>query len=125
MLPFLEKLISSSPADRLLEQLGYSAYDELVEIHPGADRYESRFHVEGKFFTPVLSNVYHQLLEYASTHMVHPEDREIHLRLMDGATMMARLRDAKPAGVLSAEIRYLTMNGNWRRMQHLLISGER
>ena len=125
MLPFLERLISSSPADRLLEQLGYSAYDELIEIHPGADRYEIRFHVEGKFFTPVLSNVFHQLLEYASTHMVHPEDREIHLRLMDGATMMARLRDAKPAGVLSAEIRYLTMNGNWRRMQHLLISGER
>ena len=42
---------------------------------------------------------------------------------MDPETMIEQFAAADPAGILSDSIRYLGIDGNWRQMQHLLISG--
>ncbi len=123
MASWLEQIIASSSVDRLPENLRFTPYDELILIHLEDGTYEPRYHRDGKFFTPVLSNSFHQLVNYASLHMVHPDDQEEHRRLMNPSTMAERLRRAEPAGLLSGDIRYLSLDGAWRRMRHLLIGG--
>lgn len=122
MLPFLADLLSSVPAEEWFQRLTHTAFDELMVINLTANSYESRYHADGKFFAPVLNGDYAMLREYASTHLVHPEDREMHLNLMDPETMASRMEAAEPRGVLSACIRFLAMDGSWRQMEHLLIS---
>ena len=123
MFPFLDDLIAHSPRDNIIEQLKHTAYDELMILVPAAGEYISVYHSDGKYFSPALDGTYPQLLEYASGHMVHPDDRAAHLALMDIDTMQARLAKAKPKGILSGSIRYLWLDGNWHEMLHLLIGG--
>ena len=124
MLPFLERMILAEEPSQLISRLKYTPFDTLMVIHLADGTYESRYHVDGKFFTPVLNGDYSQLVTYASGHMVHPDDRDAHLRLMDPLTMEKRMAEATPEGVLGDVIRYLGMDGHWHRMQHLLIGGK-
>ena len=123
MLPFLSAMIARAPKDGLIERLTHTAFDELIIIDLETDTYEGRYHTDGKFFMPALSNSFRQLLEYASTHMVHPDDLEKHSELLNPVTLKARFAAAEPAGILSDSIRYLAMDGTWRQMDHLLICG--
>lgn len=76
MFPFLDALISDCPRDRFIDQLKHTAYDELMILVPAAGEYISIYHSDGRYFSPALDGTYAQLLEYASGHMVHPDDRE-------------------------------------------------
>jgi EAL domain-containing protein (putative c-di-GMP-specific phosphodiesterase class I)/GGDEF domain-containing protein len=123
MLSFLSDLISRTPPEKLTQRLVHTAYDELMVIDLKSDRFEGRYHADGKFFTPVIDNHYSSLFEYSSSHMVHPEDREAHRALMNPADMEERLARAWPRGILSGVIRYVALDGNWREMETLLIGG--
>ena len=123
MFPFLDELIAHSPRDNIIEQLKHTAYDELMILVPAAGEYISVYHSDGKYFSPALDGTYRQLLDYASSHMVHPDDRKAHLAMMDLNTMQSRLAKAKPRGILSGTVRYLWLDGNWHEMLHLLIGG--
>lgn len=123
MLPFLSGMISRAPKENLIERLTHTAFDELMVFDLEKDTYEGRYHADGKFFAPALDGSFRHLLEYCSTHMVHPDDQEKHRLLMDADTMQARFSAAEPQGILSESIRYLGLEGNWHPMQHLLISG--
>ena len=123
MLSFLSDLISRTPPEKLIQRLVHTAYDELMVIDLKSDRFEGRYHADGKFFTPVIDNHYSSLFEYSSSHMVHPEDREAHRALMNPADMEERLARAWPRGILSGVIRYVALDGNWREMETLLIGG--
>ena len=85
MLSFLSDLISRTPPEKLIQRLVHTAYDELMVIDLKSDRFEGRYHADGKFFTPVIDNHYSSLFGYSSSHMVHPEDREALER--DGKTL--------------------------------------
>lgn len=124
MLPFLSDLIANTSKQNLIRQLTHTPYDELMIIDLAANSYEGHYHSDSKFFAPALGGTYHQLMEYTSGHMVHPDDREKHRMLMTAATMPERFAKARPQGILSDTLRYLALDGNWRRMFHLLISGK-
>lgn len=123
MLPFLSGMIARAPKDCLIERLTHTAFDELMVFDLSDDSYEGRYHTDGKFFAPALNGSFRQLLDYTSAHMVHPEDQEKHRTFMDLRSMPDRFAAAEPAGILSDSIRYLALDGNWRQMHHLLISG--
>ena len=120
MLSFLSDLISRTPPEKLIQRLVHTAYDELMVIDLKSDRFEGRYHADGKFFTPVIDNHYSSLFEYSSSHMVHPEDREAHSILMNPADMEERLARAWPRGIRSGAIRYVALDGTWREMETLL-----
>ena len=124
MLAFISRLIRETPAGRLLERLNLTAFDELLDIDLETGKFVSRYHADGKFFTPVSQGSFSQLLEYAFAHMVHPEDQNEHRALMNAADMEKRLRESEIPGILNGVIRYLGLDGNWHRMHHLLIGGE-
>jgi len=116
-------MIARAPKENLIERLTHTAFDELMVFNLAEDSYEGRYHADGKFFAPALDGSFRHLLDYVSTHMVHPEDRETHRLLMNTVTMRDRFAAAEPKGILSDSIRYLGLEGNWHQMQHLLISG--
>ena len=124
MFSFLDALIAHSPRDQIIDQLKHTAYDELMILVPAAGEYISVYHSDGKYFSPALDGTYKQLMDYASGHMVHPDDQAAHLALMDISTMQKRLAKARPKGILTGSIRYLWLDGNWHEMYHLLIGGE-
>ena len=107
----------------VLERLNASPYDELVEIDLFNDRCRNLWHVENKYYVPVLHGDWSELYRYCADHMVHPDDRETYLAMMDPDTLRQRLEQSEIPGVLSEELRYRTVNGEWLWVGQVVVSG--
>ena len=107
----------------VLERLNASPYDELVEIDLFNDRCRNLWHVENKYYVPVLHGDWSELYGYCADHMVHPDDRETYLAMMDPDTLRQRLEQSEIPGVLSEELRYRTVNGEWLWVGQVVVSG--
>ena len=123
MLSFLSDLISRTPPEKLTQRLKHTAYDELMVIDLKNDRFESWYHSDGKFFSPVIDDHFTSLFEYVTSHMVHPEDREAYTALISPADMEERLSRAYPRGILTGVIRHIALDGTWREMETMLVGG--
>ena len=107
----------------VLDRLNGSPYDELVEIDLINDRCRNLWHVENKYYVPVLHGNWSELYRYCADHMVHPKDRELYCGMMDPDTVILRLERSEVPGVLSEELRYRTLDGKWRWVRQVLASG--
>ena len=107
----------------VLERLNASPYDELVEIDLFNDRCRNLWHVENKYYVPVLHGDWSELYHYCAEHMIHPDDRETYLAMMDPDTLRQRLEQSEIPGVLSEELRYRTVNGEWLWVGQVVVSG--
>ena len=107
----------------VLDRLNDSPYDELVEIDLINDRSRNLWHVENKYYVPVMNGDWSELYNYCAEHMVYPRDRERYRALMNPDTMMQRLEQTEPAGVLSDELRYRTVDGKWMWVRQVLVAG--
>ena len=99
-LPFLEDLIRKTPPDQLVSALQLTPFDELMVIHLDTGRYESRFHREGKFYSPVLDGTFASLMKYSADHLVYPDDRNLHAAFLDLSTIQARMAAASPGVII-------------------------
>ena len=107
----------------LIDRLGNSPFDELVEIDLNADRCRNLYHVEGKYYVPIPEGSWRELAAYAADHMVHPADRAGYTAFVDPATLHERLVAARVPGVLSAEFRYRTVAGDWLWTRQVMVTG--
>ena len=107
----------------VLDRLNGSPYDELVEIDLINDRCRNLWHVENKYYVPVLHGNWSELYRYCADHMIYPQDRERYCGLMDPDTVILRLERSEVPGVLSEELRYRTVDGKWRWVRQVLVSG--
>jgi len=107
----------------VLDRLNASPYDELVEIDLINDRCRNLWHVENKYYVPVLHGDWSRLYRYCADHMVHPQDREAYCALVDPDTVLKRLEQSAIPGVLSGELRYRTVQGRWLWVRQVLVSG--
>ena len=122
-LSFLMDLFSGLQGNQVISALAHTPFDELIVIDLRTGRYESRYHADSKFFAPVNNGDFQSLIDYASSNMIHPDDIEAHTAFMDFADIPSRLASASPKGVLISDCRFLALNGEWRLMENLLISG--
>ena len=122
-LSFLKDLFSRLHGNQVISALTYTPFDELMAIDLKTGQCEFRFHADGKFFAPVIGGSFQSLMDYASANLIHPDDIEAHHAFMNLSDMHSRLAKGSPAGVLTAEFRYLALNGEWRLMENLLVSG--
>ena len=122
-LRFLTDLLNSLPHGQLVNALTHTPYDELMVIDLKTGAYESRYHADGKFFAPVNAGGFNALFDYTASNMIHPDDLEAHGAFMNLSDMPDRLAAAEPAGVLTADFRFLALNGEWYMMENLLIAG--
>ena len=109
----------------VLERLNNAPFDELVEIDMINDRSRNIYHVDGKYFVPILDGGWVDVYQYCTEHMIHPEDRQLYAELMDPDTLHERLAKSEIDGVLSAELRYKTVEGKWLWTRQVLVSGAR
>ena len=107
----------------VLDRLNGSPYDELVEIDLINDRCRNLWHVKNKYYVPVLHGNWSELYRYCADHMLHPQDRERYCGMMDPDTVLQRLERSEVSGVLSEELRYRTVDGKWRWVRQVLVSG--
>ena len=122
-LSFLNDLFSRLQGNQIISALTYTPFDEQMVIDLKTGQYESRYHADGKFFAPVNGGEFSSLMEYAAANLVHPEDVERHNAFINPADLAARLTRSNPMGILTEECRFLALNGEWRLMENLLISG--
>ena len=120
--------VTASLSDRVpdaatIAELNNSSYDELLELDLKHNRYRNLYHVEGKYFAPLLECSYDELFQYGLDHMIHPDDRITNYQLMDPDTMLDRLESADPPGFLRDQLRYKLLDGNWRWTEQVLVSG--
>ena len=108
----------------VVEYLNNSSFDEMVEIDLARDRCHNIYHTEGKYFVPLLDASYTGMYSYAKMYMVHAEDRQVYEDLMNPATIEVRLAEADTPGVRSAQFRYKMLDGSWRWVEQVLISGD-
>ena len=124
-LPFLSELICSTPPQRLIDVLSHTPFDELLSADLSTNTVIDRFHMDRKFFMPVINGSLSRLIEYTESNLIHPEDRETYRALFDPASLPVRLEQSEPPGILTGEFRLLALNGEWYTMFHLLVSGPR
>ena len=122
-LDFLNALFASVQAKLIIPTLTHTPFDELLVIDLKTGQYESRYHTDGKFFAPVNGGVFRALLDYCSANLVHPEDVERQKAFLNLSDMKERLTRSDPMGILTERFRFLAINGEWRQMEILLISG--
>ena len=109
----------------VMEYLDNSSFDELAEIDLYRNRCRNLYHVEGKYFVPLLDCSLQEIYHFAQENMVHPDDRNAYAEIMDPESMERRLSQATPTpGVVSAQIRHKLLDGSWRWTELLLASGE-
>lgn len=108
-----------------MECLNRSSFDELVEVDLAANRCHNIYHVEGKYFVPITNGTYLDLFRYCADHMIHPDDRQIFVDLMEPSTLAQRLADTPDPGILSAQFRYKLLSGGWRWVEQLVVGGPR
>ncbi len=99
------------------------SYDEKFEIELRKDRFRYLYHVENKFFVPVPEGVYSEMYEYCRTCLVHPDDAGYE-ELLDPVTLAGKLEEAKECGFVMAEFREKMVDGTYKWVRYLGITGE-
>ena len=116
---------SGNASVSMIDYLNNSAFDELIEVNLNNDTCRNIYHVQGKYFVPIMEGPFSDLLLYAADHMVHPEDRKAVLELMDAPTLPRRLEEAPLPGILSIQLRYKLLDGGWRWVEQVVAGGAR
>lgn len=108
----------------LLDYLNSTPFDELVEFDLVNRELHTLRHVEGKYFVPVLDCSLDAMYNFSLENMVHPEDRSMLSKLMNPETIITRLEHSSTPGMVSAEIRFKLLNGEWNWSREILVAGE-
>lgn len=106
-----------------VEFLDQSAFDEKFEVCLEEDRIRNIYHIENKYYVPVLQGGFRKMYQFAKENMVHPEEDIFH-QLLDPDTLAQRLSDPQNGGMLKAECREKLIDGSYRWVQYLAIFGE-
>ena len=107
----------------IVEYLENSSFDEKLEIDLKKNRCRNIYHIEGKYFVPLLEASFTGLFSYSRVYMVHPDDRRTYEELLSPTTIRKRLDEAEPAGICSAQFRLKMLDGSWRWVEQVLVSG--
>ena len=109
----------------ILELLNNSTFDEIVEINVEENTCTNIYHVDGKYFVPLLIATFEDLFAFCTDNMIHPSDRTKFVSLMDPKTIMDRLENSRTKGFLFSQFRYKLQDGGWRWTEQCVIGGER
>ena len=102
--------------------LDQSAFDEKFEIEIEKDYISNIYHVENKYLVPVLEGGFRDMYEYCRINLIHPDDEE-YADLMNPDTLMQRFTESEE-GMVKAEFREKLVDGSYRWVQYIGITGE-
>ena len=108
----------------LIDLLNNSSCDEVVEINLNDNTFKQLFHVDGKYFVPIVDVSYSDLFDFVKRYIVHPDDREIYEKFMRQDNLLERLRNGEIPNFLLEHFRYKLQDGDYRYVEQCLITGE-
>lgn len=121
----VEKITGNIRKDRTTyERMLDTAFDELVELDMSLNSVRSIYHVEGKYYVPILQGGMTSQKQFALGHMVHPEDRPVIESLFDFETLEERMKEAPTPGILIQDLRQRLVNGTYWWVRYILLRGE-
>ena len=107
----------------VVDRLNASPCDELVELDLINDRCRNIYHIENKYLAPMQSGNWSELYRFFLEHVIHPQDRETFAALMDPDTIAQHMSQSEIPGVMSAEVRYKTVDGKWLWTRLVVVAG--
>lgn len=109
----------------LINLLDGSSCDEVVFVDLNNDTFNQIYHVDGKYFIPMLDGFsFKGLFKYCYEHIVYFEDRDIFKELMDPSTIMERLKNSEIPNFIFAQFRYKLQDGSYRWVEQCCITGK-
>ncbi len=102
--------------------LDQTAFDEKFEIDLENDYIRNIYHIENKYHVPVLAGGYREMFIYCRDNLIYPGDKG-YGELMDPDTLAEQLQAASVPGMVKAEFREMLVDGSFRWVQYLGISG--
>ena len=108
----------------LIDLLNNSSCDEVAEINLNDNTFKQLFHVDGKYFVPIVEESYSDLFDFVARYIVHPDDREIYSRFMRQDDLLDRLQKGEIPNFLFEHFRYKLQDGDYRYVEQCIITGE-
>lgn len=108
----------------LIDLLNNSSCDEILEVNLNNDTFKQIYHVDGKYFVPVTEISYKDLYSFVVDYIVHPDDKEIYVNLMNSDGIFERLKDKPIPNFDYAHFRYRLQDGEYRYVEQVIITGE-
>lgn len=107
----------------LIELLNNSSADEIMEVDFNNDSFKQIYHVDGKYFVPLVEISYKELYQFVIDHIVHPDDRDSYIELMNPDGFFERLKNNEIPNFGYAHFRYRLQDGDYRYVEQVVITG--
>lgn len=111
--------------DAVVQFLDRSSYDELIEIDMEKKAFKRLFHISKKYTMPMSQGNFRELFIGMSEELIHPDDRDRFVALMNPDTVAYHLRGSEIPGLYSGEYRFRLVGGGWHWVEMILLTGER
>ena len=108
----------------LIDYLNNSFCDEIGEINVKKNTIKLLFHVSNKYITPPTNCSYSDLIEFASSSIVHPDDKLVYQQLMDPKKIIDNLKKSPTKNFFFAHFRFLLKDGSYRYVEQAVITGK-
>lgn len=109
--------------ETIVQFLDNSSYDELIEIDLNKQIFKSKYHIAKKYKMPLLQGNYREMFIGMSEDLVHPEERDEFVELMNPDTVIYRLSGSEVPGLYCSEYRFRLVGGNWHWIEMVLLAG--
>ena len=108
----------------LMDYLSRSSADEVGEINFIDDTFKQLYHVDGKYFVPLIGTSFSDLYQFTLDHIVHPDDRDSYVKFMNPNGLLERLRNNEIPNFDVEQFRYKLQDGDYRYVEQCVITGE-
>ena len=123
----LEFLTDQKFNDDTFDLKGYlenTNYDDLILIDTSAHTYKYLFHTPNKYAINLYDGNYDHLMDFGKDSFVAPEDVERFLSLHNSDSIVDRLNNATPRGIIKDNYKVRNIYGSYMDTRHVVVSGE-
>ena len=106
------------------EYLDNSFCDAIVEVNLKKGSYQFLFRLENKYYPPTEVGNFNELYQFTSSTVVHPDDLDIYVDLMDPEHLMERLNASSRHHFRFAQFRYKLADGRYRYVEQAILTGK-
>ena len=114
-----------SQPEAIVQFLDRSSYDELIEIDLEKQIFKRVFHIAKKYSMPLSQGKFREMFIGMSEDLIHPEERDGFIELMNPETLAYRLSNSEIPGLYCGEYRFRLIAGSWHWVEMLLLTGTR
>ena len=118
-----ELLKAVRQSELIVKFLERSSFDELLEIDLNSQSFKSIHHISKKYAMPLLHGNFKEMFIGMSEELIHPDDRERFIELMNPETVVHFLNSSEIPGLFCDEYRFRLISGGWRWVELVIVSG--